>query len=195
MLGLIIDTSREITLLGLIKDEENFFSKFLEGGKKLSRTFFPQLQMLLAEARCSIQDLSYIAVGTGPGSYMGVRTGVTIAKTLSFSKGLPLIEFPSPLGFLPEKLEGSFAYVGDAKMNELFLLTGTIENQEIQFFSSPILFQKEDLKAKTECFDCILREDLNQVEPHLRWVARYVHGQFLQGIYHESSELELSYLR
>lgn len=49
----------------------------------------------LKEASLCFQDISAIAVSKGPGSYTGLRIGVSAAKGLCFSLNLPLISVPT----------------------------------------------------------------------------------------------------
>jgi len=49
----------------------------------------------LQEASLTLRDISAIAVSKGPGSYTGLRIGVSAAKGLCFSLDLPLISVPT----------------------------------------------------------------------------------------------------
>ena len=49
------------------------------------------IEEVIAEAGISVQDLAAIAVSQGPGSYTGLRIGVSAAKGLCFALNLPLI--------------------------------------------------------------------------------------------------------
>lgn len=51
----------------------------------------PHIKQALAELGLQPADLSGIAVGRGPGSYTGVRIGITVAKTIAWALGLPLV--------------------------------------------------------------------------------------------------------
>jgi tRNA threonylcarbamoyladenosine biosynthesis protein TsaB len=53
------------------------------------------IEAVLAEAKYDLEDLDAIAVSKGPGSYTGLRIGVSAAKGLCFSLGLPLISIPT----------------------------------------------------------------------------------------------------
>lgn len=56
------------------------------------------------------EDLDAIAVSKGPGSYTGLRIGVSAAKGLCFSLDIPLISIPT-LDLLVRKIEVSEAYI------------------------------------------------------------------------------------
>lgn len=51
----------------------------------------PNIQELLSSLGLSAKDLQAVIVGNGPGSYTGVRIGVTVAKTFAWSLGMDLI--------------------------------------------------------------------------------------------------------
>lgn len=54
-----------------------------------------QLDEVLDSAGLGLADLDAIAVGTGPGSFTGLRVGMATAKTLAYVRGLPLLGIPS----------------------------------------------------------------------------------------------------
>ena len=51
----------------------------------------PMIQTVMNEAGISANGLSAVAVSSGPGSYTGLRVGVSTAKGICFGAGLPLI--------------------------------------------------------------------------------------------------------
>jgi tRNA threonylcarbamoyladenosine biosynthesis protein TsaB len=51
----------------------------------------PSIQQLLESAGLHPRELDAFAVGVGPGSYTGVRIGVTVAKTLAWTHGMALL--------------------------------------------------------------------------------------------------------
>jgi tRNA threonylcarbamoyladenosine biosynthesis protein TsaB len=50
-----------------------------------------QVDEVLATAGLAMADVAAIAVGTGPGSFTGLRVGLATAKTLAYAAGLPLL--------------------------------------------------------------------------------------------------------
>ena len=50
---------------------------------------------LLEQTDLAVGDLAGVAVGTGPGSYTGLRAGIALARGITFAAGLPLAGVPS----------------------------------------------------------------------------------------------------
>lgn len=61
-----------------------------------STRLFPQIDGALADAGCERSQLEAVAVTTGPGSFTGLRIGLSAAKGLCMGLGIPLI----PIGTL-----------------------------------------------------------------------------------------------
>jgi tRNA threonylcarbamoyladenosine biosynthesis protein TsaB len=61
----------------------------------LSRRLLPAIDQLLALIETPLTDLEGVAVSLGPGSFTGLRVGVTTAKTLAWALSLPLAGVPT----------------------------------------------------------------------------------------------------
>lgn len=87
------------------------------------RTLIPVIRDLLREAGLTVADLDGIAVGLGPGSYTGLRIGLTAAKTLAYTTSKPLVGLDSleviasnaPAG------ERRVSVVADAQRGDLYV--------------------------------------------------------------------------
>lgn len=55
----------------------------------------PTISRLMDRAGLATQDLGAIAVAQGPGSFTGVRIGMSLAKGLALSRGVPLLAIPT----------------------------------------------------------------------------------------------------
>ncbi len=66
-----------------------------DSGITHSRRLLSGIDWLLHTAEMEITDISALAVGTGPGSFTGLRIGMATAKGLAHGKGLPLIGISS----------------------------------------------------------------------------------------------------
>jgi tRNA threonylcarbamoyladenosine biosynthesis protein TsaB len=63
--------------------------------RELSQQLFAQLQSTLDAAGWTLDDVDALAVGLGPGSWTGLRIGLSAAKTLAQTRGWKLAGVPS----------------------------------------------------------------------------------------------------
>lgn len=85
MIKLLIDTASSRIVLGLYQDDTILKEIKEENDHQLSVRIFPLLDQLFQEKKLSPKEVDEIVVVTGPGSFTGVRIGVTIAKTYAWS--------------------------------------------------------------------------------------------------------------
>lgn len=91
-LVLSIDTSdREEITISIALDGKKYEKKELMGIAK-SQRLLPLIAETLKELRLSPTDITEIQVATGPGSFTGVRVGVSVANTLTWLLGIPVNE-------------------------------------------------------------------------------------------------------
>lgn len=88
---LALDTSTPLGSLALLHQKEVRAVAHLPLGETYSRTILPALLELLAREGWSVQDLALIAVDIGPGSFTGLRIGLSVAKGLAWAAGKPLL--------------------------------------------------------------------------------------------------------
>ena len=116
-----IDTSGTVGSVALQSSTmqlEEVFEKGLIHGVALA----PAVNSLLEEATLALTDVASVAVGLGPGSYTGVRVGVTFAKSLAFATGLPVVGVSSLDAMAENAPPGSrVVCVRDARRESLYV--------------------------------------------------------------------------
>jgi tRNA threonylcarbamoyladenosine biosynthesis protein TsaB len=60
-------------------------------GRQLSVQLIPKILDFLAEERITAQELTAIIVFQGPGSYTGLRIGISVANALAYSLDIPIV--------------------------------------------------------------------------------------------------------
>ncbi|HSX08938.1 MAG TPA: tRNA (adenosine(37)-N6)-threonylcarbamoyltransferase complex dimerization subunit type 1 TsaB [Candidatus Saccharimonadales bacterium] len=87
---LLIDTTnnKEMTV-GLKIDEKEIIKKRSLDRRK-AQVVLPLLEELLKEKELELKDLTAIEVNPGPGSFTGIRVGLTIANTLGYLLHIPV---------------------------------------------------------------------------------------------------------
>ena len=80
------------------------YGKNFSHGKEIVST----IELLFNEIKWDPSNIDLIAVSTGPGSYTGLRVGVTCAKTLAYGLGKPVIDVPT-LDVLVENVKDNSA--------------------------------------------------------------------------------------
>ena len=91
MIWLGIDTANTPISVALVKDGELLIEGTSAMAINHSLRAMPAIEELLEQAGLVPADIDAIAVSEGPGSYTGARIGVTIAKTLAWTLGKPLV--------------------------------------------------------------------------------------------------------
>lgn len=92
MTFLALDTSGAICVLALAEDDGSVRAVSLfESKRTLSVRLLGEVDGLLTRNGLTLADMTVFAVGLGPGSFTGVRVGVTTAKTLAQVTGKPLV--------------------------------------------------------------------------------------------------------
>ncbi len=117
MLTLAFDTATGVATCALLRDEDVL-------GERVSRAsdVLAGADELLRSVEAGPGDLARLAVGTGPGSFTGVRIGLAAARGLALALDLPVAGF-STLEALAAGAPGATPVI-DARRQEVFTLSG-----------------------------------------------------------------------
>lgn len=92
MTFLALDTSGTFCVLALAEDDGSVrAASVFQSKRSLSRRLLGEVDGLLTRNSLTLADMTAFAVGLGPGSFTGVRVGVTTAKTLAQVLEKPLV--------------------------------------------------------------------------------------------------------
>lgn len=92
---LAIETSDILCGCTLYFTEEHYYSASIVLKNSHSEKLFSLIEYLLKESRINPEELDSIAVSEGPGSFTGLRIGMSAAKGIAAGAGLPIVPVPT----------------------------------------------------------------------------------------------------
>jgi tRNA threonylcarbamoyladenosine biosynthesis protein TsaB len=90
-----VDTSTSCGSLGIIDDDEVVVEYALLRDETHSTRLVPAIQALLKEARLGLDEIGCMAVSLGPGSFTGLRVGLSAVKGLALAAERPVVGVPT----------------------------------------------------------------------------------------------------
>ncbi|WP_462406067.1 tRNA (adenosine(37)-N6)-threonylcarbamoyltransferase complex dimerization subunit type 1 TsaB [Gracilibacillus sp. Marseille-QA3620] len=130
---LAIDTSTNVLGVAVANEQGIIGEQITYTKRNHSVRAMPTVEALLKECGMKPADLNRIVVAKGPGSYTGVRIGVTIAKSLAWSLGIELVGISSleALALNGRYFNGYVCPVFDARRGQLYTALFKAENGKI----------------------------------------------------------------
>ena len=119
---LVIDAATKGLGLSVAEDDKLLASAALNVGKTHSQRLLPLLDDLLKEGNLELQDINLVAVTVGPGSFTGLRIGISTAKAIAYALGVKVVPVKT-LDALAENCLGMGALICpilDARRNEVY---------------------------------------------------------------------------
>src|SRR5271157_512091 len=92
---LVIDTSTDHPVVAIMSTAGGVHVSSCLAPGRHGRDLVPRIGDQLREANLKVMDLGVVAVGLEPGSYTGLRIGLTAARTLAYTAGAVLLGFDS----------------------------------------------------------------------------------------------------
>lgn len=122
MTTLLIDTSNQPLAVAITNENQILLNHQSNIKKNHSLQLMPVIENLLKEANIVPKDLTEIVVANGPGSYTGLRIGITTAKTLAYALNIPVYEVSSlkALAHTTDIKETLIVPIFDARRNHVF---------------------------------------------------------------------------
>lgn len=148
---LAIDTSNYVLGIAII-DNEKVIGEYITNVKvNHSIRVMPAIENLLKDCGVKPSELTKIVVAKGPGSYTGVRIGVTIAKTLAWTLKIPLVGVSS-LAILAAPLaryfNGMVSPIFDARRGQVYTGLYRYEQGQLKAIETDQLVLSKDWAAK-----------------------------------------------
>ena len=151
-----IDTSAVVCTAALIEDEKILAARTVSDGLTHSETLLPLVKEIMEEQNTRLSDLDCIAISHGPGSFTGLRIGISSVKGLAVSANIPCIGVST--------LE---ALAQNGKSYEGFVICAVMDARRGEFYNA--LFSVRDSVLVRICEDraihgAVIAEELTSYE-------------------------------
>lgn len=161
---LCIETGTDICSVGIARDGELVSLRESDEGRDHAKKVAVFVDELLSETGISPDELDAVAVGMGPGSYTGLRIGVSFAKGLCYGLQIPLVAIGSLDALTEVAIEDNEAGILDVEHWDDAILCPMVDARRMEVYTQ--LFDsrgvpQSDVKAEVvteESFADVRRE-------------------------------------
>ena len=148
---LYIDTSSSYLYSAITEDEKLVASVQEEFGQSLSEVALPKIVEMFEKNHLSPKDVDKIIVVNGPGSFTGIRIGITIAKVYAWSLKLPITTMSSLEAMaVSSKTKKKHAPILNARRGYVY---GAIYDEDGQIIHKPEHMKWDDLKKEIDTLE------------------------------------------
>lgn len=144
-----IETSGNIGGVAVCEGKHTIIAKDFGPGMQHGKELIPTIRTTLREIGWKPADIDLIAVDAGPGSYTGLRVGISCAKTLAYALNKPVVDVPVfdiiaenyPVNSTP------LCPILDAKRKHVYACIYTTEGAQRKRLSEFLVIQPEELAS------------------------------------------------
>lgn len=121
---LCIDSSTEACSVAVLTANNQLHEQFMLAPREHTQKILPTVNEVIKKAQLVLTDIDMIAYGQGPGSFTGVRIGISIAQGLAFGLdkkmvGVSTLQAMAQEAFDTKQSESVYAAI-DARMGEVY---------------------------------------------------------------------------
>lgn len=169
MLLLAIETSSRHSSVALHDGQKILGQQSFEHGLQNAARILPLIDGMCRGLGIAPRELSHVAVSIGPGSFTGLRIGVTLAKTVCFATGAKLVAVPT-LPAIASNAAGQSTYIMpilDAKRDQVFAAVYRCTGHALDEIQAPQLASLAEMLKSVPSPLLILGEGLNYHRQHI----------------------------
>ena len=140
---LSIETSGDACSVAVMLNEKEYFENTILKKHVHSEKLLVTIEEILKSANAQLKDLHHIAVSIGPGSFTGLRIGLSAAKGLAFGAELPIVPVPTFEAF-------AFQLSCLLKEDSKFIIANKVNSEEIYYAKAKITKDKYLFEEKLQ---------------------------------------------
>lgn len=161
---LYIDTSSSYLYAGIAEDDKLLCEVKKEFGTSLSEEALPEIVSLFTQTNLTAKEIDKIIVVNGPGSFTGIRIGITIAKVYAWSLNIPITTITSLEAMMLSSKENKIKVpMIDARRRYVF---SAIYDENNQIILKPQHIKMDDLNKELEKLSDYIIITKNELEEY-----------------------------
>lgn len=152
---LAVETSGILCSVSVYFDDNRFYESNILEKHSHSEKLFEAVDQTLASAKISLKDLEGIAVSSGPGSFTGLRIGLSAVKGLAMGANLPVALIPTfdalalqISSYLPDNTK--FVIANSVNVEEAYYGKFQVKANNYIFVEILQIIKKAELSSKTK---------------------------------------------
>jgi tRNA threonylcarbamoyladenosine biosynthesis protein TsaB len=190
---LALDTTGEIGSLALAIEDRIIEQVELNSLDGFAHVIFVEIERLLVRHQVTLRDIDCFASASGPGSFTGVRVGLTAAKGLAEATGKKVIAISNLQALAWHGTRPLRAPVIDARRGEIY---GAVYNAELECVQEEIVTTYENWRAALPAPDSENDIEIITARPALAGaIALIAARQFAAGLGKDPAEIDANYVR
>jgi len=152
---LAIDTSTDYLSLAILKGDKVTAKFHKKADRRHSILLVPTIEKILKKAKLNIGKVDCFAISIGPGSFTGLRIGVTVIKGLAYALKKPIVGVPTldVIADNAKNFEGIICPVLDARKNKVYACLYKSDGKIIKRISKYLLLPLDELLRKLSKYD------------------------------------------
>ncbi len=199
---LAIETSDKICSVCLMTNSNDFYLIETNQAHSHSEKLFEQIEIIQHHSGIKLNELRSIAVSMGPGSFTGLRIGLSAAKGIVEGLKIPLIPVPTFEAlafqislFLPQSTE--FYIVNRANKDECYFAKFFVKGNNYIFDGELKLISQSELNQYEDCliFGNLSKNPFAVASPSAEYVARWALNFGIDKLLFDVDFLEPNYIK
>lgn len=151
---LALDTCSTAGSVTLLENKTLLAQQTLNIKRTHSETLLPTISHLFEQTKRTIDDIDLLAVSKGPGSFTGVRIGLSVVKGLAFQKEIPCMGISTleALAYQSIDLEGIVVPLLDARKSQFYTATFRVKDKQVTRLTDDKATQVETITEELEAY-------------------------------------------
>jgi len=186
---LAIDTTSEFGSLALAEGDRVLEEVAMDSPDGFAHVMFPEIERLLERHHLKITDIEGFAAAAGPGSFTGVRVGLTAVKGLAEATGRQVVAVSNLQALAWFGTKALRAPVIDARRGEIF---GAVYDQDLRLVAPEVVMKRDDWMRTLPEGAEVIDGSAHRLAGAIVWIAA---ARFKAGLGQDPAEIDANYVR